>query len=34
MHEVILKMGGDNSTGPIFLDDVAFLPIGDKIDFV
>ncbi|KAL9183361.1 hypothetical protein ACHAXT_005148 [Thalassiosira profunda] len=33
-HKDIVKLGGDNRMGPIFLDDVAFLPIGDKVDFV
>ena len=33
-HEDILKLGGDNRMGPIMLDDVAFLPIGEKVDFV
>ena len=33
-HEDIVKLGGDNRMGPIFLDDVAFLPLGEKVDFV
>ena len=34
VHEDIVKLGGDNAMGPIFLDDVAFLPVGEKVDFV
>eukprot|EP00581_Thalassiosira_minuscula_P019373 CAMPEP_0183714692 /NCGR_PEP_ID=MMETSP0737-20130205/9144_1 /TAXON_ID=385413 /ORGANISM="Thalassiosira miniscula, Strain CCMP1093" /LENGTH=1608 /DNA_ID=CAMNT_0025943675 /DNA_START=54 /DNA_END=4880 /DNA_ORIENTATION=- len=33
-HKDIMKLGGDNQMGPIKLDDVAFLPLGDKVDFV
>ena len=33
-HEDIVKLGGDNRMGPILLDDVAFLPIGEKVQFV
>jgi len=30
----IEKMGGDNKMGPILLDDVTFLPVGEKVEFV
>jgi xanthine dehydrogenase/oxidase len=30
----IEKLGGDNKMGPILLDDVAFVPVGEKIGFV
>ena len=33
-HQDIEKLGGDNRMGPILLDDVAFLPIGEKVDHV
>lgn len=33
-YQDIEKIGGDNRMGPILLDDVAFLPIGEKVDFV
>lgn len=33
-YEDIIKLGGDNRMGPILLDDVAFLPVGEKVDFV
>jgi xanthine dehydrogenase/oxidase len=33
-HQDIEKLGGDNRMGPILLDDVTFLPIGEKVDFV
>jgi xanthine dehydrogenase/oxidase len=33
-HDDIVKLGGDNRMGPVILDDVAFLPIGEKVDFV
>jgi xanthine dehydrogenase/oxidase len=33
-HKDIEKLGGDNRMGPILLDDVAFLPIGEKVEFV
>lgn len=32
--EDIEKMGGDNKMGPILLDDVTFLPVGEKVEFV
>jgi len=33
-YEDIVKLGGDNRMGPILLDEVAFLPIGDLVEFV
>ena len=33
-HEDILKLGGDNRMGPILLDDVAFLEVGEQVGFV
>ncbi|KAL3798324.1 hypothetical protein ACHAW5_008623 [Stephanodiscus triporus] len=33
-HEDIIRLGGDNRMGPIFLDEVAFVPVGDKVDHV
>ena len=33
-HEDIVKLGGDNRMGPILLDDFAFLPVGEKVEFV
>ena len=33
-HEDIVKLGGDNRMGPIFLDELAFLPIDEKPGFV
>eukprot|EP00804_Cyclotella_cryptica_P017080 CCRYP_003325-RB/>CCRYP_003325-RB protein AED:0.06 eAED:0.06 QI:85/1/1/1/0.87/0.77/9/930/1539 len=33
-HQDIEKLGGDNRMGPILLDDVAFLPVGEKVEFV
>ena len=33
-HEDIVRLGGDNRMGPIFLDDVAFLPLGDTVEHV
>lgn len=33
-HKDIVKLGGDNRMGPIVLDDVAFLPVGEKVEFV
>ena len=33
-HQDIENLGGDNRMGPILLDDVAFLPIGEKVDHV
>ena len=32
--EDIDRMGGDNSMGPILLDDFTFLPVGEKVEFV
>ena len=32
--EDIEKIGGDNKMGPILLDDVTFLPVGEKVEFV
>jgi xanthine dehydrogenase/oxidase len=32
--EDIEKMGGDNKMGPILLDDFAFLPVGENVEFV
>ncbi len=33
-HEDIVRLGGDNRMGPIFLDDVAFVPLGDTVEHV
>lgn len=33
-HQDIKRLGGDNRMGPILLDDVAFLPVGEKVEFV
>lgn len=33
-HEDIIKLGGDNRMGPILLDDVAFLQVGEQVGFV
>mmetsp|Transcript_19263 Transcript_19263/g.41761 ORF Transcript_19263/g.41761 Transcript_19263/m.41761 type:complete len:1654 (+) Transcript_19263:272-5233(+) len=33
-HKDIVALGGDNRMGPVMLDDVAFLPIGETVSFV
>jgi xanthine dehydrogenase/oxidase len=33
-YKDIVKLGGDNRMGPILLDDVAFLPVGETVEFV
>ena len=33
-HQHIETLGGDNRMGPIIQDDVAFLPVGNNVDFV
>jgi xanthine dehydrogenase/oxidase len=34
MHDDIVRLGRENCMGPIFLDDLAFVPLGDTVKHV
>jgi xanthine dehydrogenase/oxidase len=33
-HEDILKLGGDNTLGPVVHDECVFLPVGERVQFI